>query len=164
MLLPFLYRPKPGRLYKLGIIPHFIDKDHPWLGKELPEDIRIIDIQNRDIFAFIDDVNRCERIVSSSLHGLIVADAYSIPSRWVKFSDKIGGGNFKYIDYYRSIGKTTDRPMEITNRTTIEDILKEMDPSEPMRIDLLKLARSCPFIDKQVLSSLLLKIDPSGRP
>ncbi|MFA6147804.1 MAG: polysaccharide pyruvyl transferase family protein [bacterium] len=162
LLLPFLHRPKPEKLYKLGIIPHFVDKDHPWLRKEPSGGIRIIDIQNRNIFAFIEDVNRCERVISSSLHGLIIADAYSIPSRWVKFSDKIGGGNFKFLDYYKSIGKTTDRPMEITDRTTIEDILKEISIFEPLRIDLSKLARSCPFIDEQVLTSLLLKIDTPG--
>lgn len=45
-----------------------------------------------------------KRIVSSSLHGVIFAHAYGIPCLAVAMSKKVIGGDFKFADYYHSIG------------------------------------------------------------
>ena len=48
----------------------------------------------------VNAISRCNYVISSSLHGLIVADSLKIPNLWVKSSDSIIGGEFKYHDYY----------------------------------------------------------------
>lgn len=53
---------------------------------------------------WIDELCSCDCVISSSLHGLIIAEAYGIPTLWVKFSDEINGDDFKFYDYYASIG------------------------------------------------------------
>ena len=53
----------------------------------------------------IDQICSCERILSSSLHGLIVSDAYQIPSCWIELTGKISGGYFKYYDYASSVNR-----------------------------------------------------------
>ena len=55
----------------------------------------------------------CEVIVSSSLHGLIIADAYGIPTVWAKFGNDINGNDFKFYDYYWSLGMSDIKPLEI---------------------------------------------------
>ncbi len=69
------------------------------LKSKYKDDIWVIDIQG-NWENVIDDINRCEFIASSSLHGIITADSYNIPSLWIKMSDKITGGNFKFQDMH----------------------------------------------------------------
>lgn len=95
---------KVQRKWALGIIPHYVDKDNEQvaLWAEVPR-VCIVDIQaNPD--EVMAQVAACETIVSSSLHGLVLADALEIPNKWVCLSDKIGGGNFKFHDYYSVFG------------------------------------------------------------
>jgi pyruvyltransferase len=92
--------------YKYGIVPHFKDKSKIGVQKIInlndPE-IKIIDIQN-GIEEFVIDILNCENILSSSLHGLILAEAYGIPTCRLIFSEEMKGGDFKFFDYYSGVG------------------------------------------------------------
>ncbi len=44
-----------------------------------------------------------EFVISSSLHGLIIADAFGVPSRLLKITDT--EPLFKYRDYYEGTGR-----------------------------------------------------------
>ena len=108
LLLPRLYDKPVHRLWKLGILPHYVDAKtvHDKINKGNHAlaacGIKILDI-NSDVETVIDEIRSCERILSSSLHGIIAAHAYGVPCEWVKFSDQIGGDDFKYHDYFSSI-------------------------------------------------------------
>jgi pyruvyltransferase len=39
-------------------------------------------------------------ILSSSLHGLILADAYEIPNKRLVIGNRLLGSDFKFMDYY----------------------------------------------------------------
>jgi len=145
LLLPLYYKPnKLKKKYKLGVIPHYIDKDNKYLELFNREEILIIDIQNKDIFKFIDEVNSCEKIISSSLHGIIVGDAYGIPSLWIELSKKIMGNGFKFLDYFQSVGRKEESPIKINNSTTIDQLLESFYDYK-IEIDLAILKDSCPF-------------------
>jgi Polysaccharide pyruvyl transferase len=60
-----------------------------------------------DIYDIIPFIVTCKRLVSSSLHGIIFAHALSIPSLPIQVTNKLAGGNFKFVDYYHSIGVTS---------------------------------------------------------
>ena len=60
---------------------------------------RCLDIFD-DVGSFISQLTECEFILSSSLHGLIMADSFGIPNQWMVLSDKVEGKNFKFYDYY----------------------------------------------------------------
>lgn len=84
---------------KIGVIPHFIDYDI--VKRLIAEDptFILIDIKNTyDIVCY--QILSCDVILSSSLHGLIFSDAMNVPNSWVKFSDRVKGGTFKFRDYY----------------------------------------------------------------
>lgn len=148
LLFPLFYPKKPKIKYKLGIIPHYIDSNNPNIENfESETDVVIIDITG-GITEVIDLVLSCEVIASSSLHGLILADAYNIPSIWIKFSDKISGGNFKYHDYFLSVGRMNEMPLIINNTTTRSEILSHLNDYS-INFNKENLLNSCPFFCKE---------------
>jgi len=105
LLMPSFYNPTVSKRHKVGVIPHYVDACNSAIASS--QDFLMLDV-SKGPEAFIDDLLSCEYIISSSLHGLILSDAYGIPNKWVAFSDKVTGGSFKFRDYY----STTDRPNE----------------------------------------------------
>lgn len=145
LLYPMFYKPAVFKKYRLGIVPHYIDSQNELLKKFVNvEGVKIINIKD-PLNDFIDQVCCCERIVSSSLHGIIAADAYNIPSMWIKFSDKVVGGNFKFYDYLYSVGRNNEKPFIIGQKTSLEDMIGAFNKYK-INIDLDNLLDKCPFI------------------
>jgi len=100
LLLPRIISPKEKKEYKIGIIPHYVDYDYV---KETYPQFKVINLLNNDLDGVVKQITDCEKIISSSLHGIIAAHAYKIPAAWVKFSDKLAGDGTKFFDYYASV-------------------------------------------------------------
>lgn len=150
LLLPRYYTPKVSKKYRLGIFVHYIDTDVVSynLLSQLPDDVVLIYALG-EIEQIIDLVCSCENIISNSLHGLIVADAYRVPSRWVKFSDRILGDGTKYMDYYSSIGYNIATKVVDLRNIILEEMLAVKCDLKPMNINLDKMIECCPFIQKE---------------
>jgi len=101
LLLPRLYTGATSVDYKIGIVPHHVD--YEMIKQQFP-DAFVIDLINADPEIVINQITSCEKIISSSLHGIIAAHAYGIPAAWVKFSNKIRGDDSKFHDHYLSVG------------------------------------------------------------
>ncbi len=150
LLLPTVYNPKIEKKYKLGIVPHYVDRDNAWLEKlKNDKDIKILNIQEPNLYTFIDEVLQCEKIASSSLHGLIIADAYDIPSIWIEFSDKIVGGGFKFLDYFASVEREDTEPLKIDSTTEVETIYNQFYVYK-IKIDLALLMHAFPLKQRSI--------------
>ncbi len=95
--------------HRLGIVPHWSDltiATDPRFAKGSPgivDDPLIIDPRG-DPLEVIRLIGECEKIVCSSLHGMILADAFGIPRR-VEYAPRLDveGGHFKFRDYSAGI-------------------------------------------------------------
>ena len=125
LLYPLIYNPKIEKKYKWGIIPHYIEfesiKDLKVLKNLEKQGFKIVDICSGEK-EFINDLLEVENVISSSLHGLIVADAYGIPNARVNISNKLIGGDFKFKDYCLSVGREIDLGYQLTDETELKDI------------------------------------------
>lgn len=103
LLLPLVYPQKqlkckaPDKV--LGIIPHYADYFE--VNNSFPNQ-RVINLNTYEVESVIDQFLRCEYILSSSLHGLIVAHAYGIPALWIH-GNGTGNDNIKFFDYFSSV-------------------------------------------------------------
>lgn len=106
--------------YKIGLIPHYVDYNvvQSLFGKR--KDITILNVTD-DPHIFIRKLRQCKCIFSSSLHGLIAADAFNIPNRQfrVRTSHRINGGMFKYRDYYSAFDLKLPKVINMNAHTNL---------------------------------------------
>ena len=144
LLYPRIYRPSVNKECKLGIILHHLEKENNYVKNfEHSHEIKLIDIED-PINTVVDQICSCKYIASSSLHGIIVADAYGIPSVYLEFSDKVVGNGFKFRDYFASVGRSETEPLIVSENTTIDTILDRFSHYK-IDIDLNQLLDVCPF-------------------
>lgn len=117
------------------------------MDKYKDANVKLIWLRNDDVDQTIRSILGCKRILTSSLHGLILADAYNIPSAWME-TDTPKGLDFKYFDYFLSVGKVRSSydSTAIENNWSLGKILKEFDfDGRAIDLDLKPLRRACPF-------------------
>lgn len=147
--MPQLYSPRIRKTHKLGIILHHV---HLHAAPDIDADVRVIDIRRvgpAQIEAFIDELLSCEAVLSTSLHGVILAHAYGVPVRWCVASTasrQISGDGMKFEDYFLSVGRSAPEPLDISTLDRISvDLAKACADNPITPIDIRRLAEAAPF-------------------
>ncbi|MFA5050970.1 MAG: polysaccharide pyruvyl transferase family protein [Patescibacteria group bacterium] len=109
LLLPLFYRPTIEVKNTIGVIAHYVEKNEPFFKRLKADGVKVIDVE-QDYKTFVDEVLSCEQIISSSLHGIIIAEAYGIPAKWVIVTDKVIGNGFKFRDYLSGTNRELPKP------------------------------------------------------
>ena len=163
-LMPKFYNPSDSPSFDIGIIPHIYDyetretevspllmsEQKMWVDEETKLKIRRLDVREGNIEDFVDQLKSCRRILSASLHGLVLAEAYNIPHGFIWFSStKRFGTPFKYKDFYASINVDDRPPLFVSHNMSISDILRQIKFVDPKKFDCNSLLNSCPFLDQR---------------
>ncbi len=99
IFMPDIYTPTNiNKESKIGLIAH---KDYKMSEDFNTNYFKVIDIKTDDYEMFIDELVNVDKIISSSLHGIILAEAYGIPAILLRPQVDL----FKYYDYYYSTGR-----------------------------------------------------------
>lgn len=93
-LVPCFYTPKQLPKIDVAIMCSWVDYDD--VIRKFPG-VPVINSMDA-IERVVDQICACTLLLSSSLHGLVVAEAYGVDTRWVSFSDRMIGDGFKYRD------------------------------------------------------------------
>ncbi|MGN1213707.1 MAG: polysaccharide pyruvyl transferase family protein [Bacteroidaceae bacterium] len=149
LLTPYIYSPQVEKKYKIGVIPHIRDIDNPQIAEFVAKnsgEVHLIDFARYDDWHdVIDEICSCRHIVSSSLHGLILADAYKIPNLWISVSDKVKGIDCKFADYFSGVGREFVSPMSFGADNDVAELCRKMSGYVPLSYNPLKLVEACPF-------------------
>jgi len=127
--------------HQISIIPHYADFDAQSIHKLIAnyKNPNIIDVRKEPIDV-IKEIAESEVILSSSLHGLIIADSFNIPNQHIIVRpDSPSSQLFKFKDYYSSYDLPYD-PIDIQDNCTY--------PSINDIIDRYKIDRSA-VVEKQ---------------
>jgi pyruvyltransferase len=152
LLLPRFYRPtNVVKRYALGIVPHISQYERVCRAYENVDGTMVIDLRTTDVEKVIDSVISCEKIVSSSLHGIIAANAYGIPVRWIKFDTNVFGDDTKFYDHFAAIGRPRETYIDALYylRIPAEELCEYVCQYE-MTIDLDKLWEASVFCNGEV--------------
>ncbi|MCI6187320.1 MAG: polysaccharide pyruvyl transferase family protein [Spirochaetia bacterium] len=135
ILLPFIYKPKTTeKKYQISIINHHLNQ-----GKSYP-DVHEIDVNTYDYKNFINEILSSEKIISSSLHGIIIAETYGVPAIFLNEGESVFKQSMKYLDWYFSTNRYNVRmassleealmmdPMEIPELSKMQEALLDSFP------------------------------------
>ena len=136
LLVDELVPQPPEPPHRLGLIAHWSDVNGVLAARFAHLEPLVIDVAD-DPITVIQQIASCERLVTSSLHGVVVADAYGIPRRAERFPyiDKpYEGGDFKFHDYASAINTPFEfGVMQRPHRADVErrqaelhDVFKEL--------------------------------------
>lgn len=139
----------------MGLICHINDEKssvyHEFL-KKYPKDILPIKLHDYgDWHSVIDKICSCEVIASSSLHGIIVSDAYGIPNIWLQSLSWIPGGNIKFLDYFSGVNRDPVDPVILEDGQNLQILLDKASGYIPINYDIIPLLKACPFPIKDLL-------------
>ena len=67
------------------------------------------------------DIASCGCLLSSALHGLICADSLGIPNQHMILSDRVVGGEYKFLDYYSVFENVRYDPIRMDQREAVTD-------------------------------------------
>ena len=126
----------PARNIDLGILPAWHDTRLAHDGRFFPKPpakwTRLVISAWDDPLVVLAQIGRCKRIVTSSLHGIICADAFGLPRRFEPsyrmLTDPNEGGDFKYRDHAAAVGVPyREGEMQQPVRGVVEDRRNEID-------------------------------------
>ena len=128
ILMPLIYNPSVEKKRHELVIPQFIYENdfhtkHP--------DIHTISMNTSDYKHVIDEIVASEIVITSSLHGIILAETYGVPAVFFRALPKYK--DFKYYDWYQSTGRNS-----IILPDTYEEALETTPPPLPDLSGLVK--------------------------
>lgn len=109
LLVADIFAPAPSKTHRIGLVPHHSQMEDPRIQgfARGSEEIFLID-PRQDPETVCQQISACQHIYAASLHGLITADSYGVPSTWVSPGDQ---GHLKFYDYAASIGRPLITPL-----------------------------------------------------
>ena len=122
VLLPLFFRPVFKKEFTFTIIPHF-SRENSYFGKH---EGHVTSTLTSDWKGFVSRIVKSDLVISGSLHGLILAEAYGVPA--IALTD-IDTDWFKYDDYYFSTGR-----YKYNKARTVEEALN-MQPDPIPKFD-----------------------------
>jgi pyruvyltransferase len=130
ILMPLIYQPdNVEKTHDYMVIPQYTSENE--VRKYIPGDM-IISMNTNDYKSVIDKIVSSKKVYSSSLHGIILAEAYGVPAVFFRGIHPII--DFKYKDYYASTGRY-DVPMACS-------LAEAFSLDAPELPDLTKLQRN----------------------
>ncbi len=122
LILPLFYKPSVIDEKKIGICPHHIHKVNFLKSVISKDNLKMIDVQ-KDVENVVNSIISSSVCISTSLHGLIIAQAYDVPWVWLEvIDDNLIGNDFKFKDFFSTIEES-----QVSHVTVKMEEVKNLD-------------------------------------
>ena len=157
VLAPYFYRKtlSEEKKYDVGIFPHNTEDIRWHIANSKNYKDKIIYISFNDhIDRILFKISQCRRIVSSSLHGIIVSEAMGIPVSWYQLTRQ--NDTFKFYDYFKGTNRENIKENNFIGCHPSSVNLLDIDTLPKGRFDIKGLLDSYPFdIDLSLRKSII---------
>lgn len=147
LCVPMFFQPRIEKSHRIGFIPHLSELAY-WSAQKLGKDVSLIS-PSGTVEGVVSSILSAERIVSSSLHGVVLAHAYGVPATWVyPTTRRLVGGGLKFADYFGAVGEPI-LPSDGGKIAQPGDISAAADdafvPTKDLAAIAARLLEVCPF-------------------
>ncbi|MBI6882621.1 polysaccharide pyruvyl transferase family protein [Pseudomonas putida] len=111
LLASMVVKKSTRKTARIGLIPHISHQGSSEIRalQSLVPGVKIINVFS-PVKQVLEEISSCDFVLSSSLHGLIVADSYGVPNQWLSMK-RDAGWEYKFRDYYSSFGLMDPTPV-----------------------------------------------------
>ncbi|WP_190264979.1 polysaccharide pyruvyl transferase family protein [Glutamicibacter nicotianae] len=121
LLLPRFFTPMSSNKLDVSVIPHYMHAAHFEL---FTEPYSVLDVM-RSAEEVVSDIANSNVVISTSLHGIIVAHAYGIPWTWLRIKNStLAGDQFKFEDFFSVLDRAKVSEISIDLTELNEETLK----------------------------------------
>lgn len=137
-----------AKRYRVSLIPHISETYHEGVqeARRAVPDLHVINVRS-DPRRVLEEIAASQIVLSSSLHGLIRADALDVPNAWTPISGDLGGGDYKFADYYSVFAREPRSLDPLEALHSVEELASEWRPLEGLDHLLDALLDSLPSAD-----------------
>lgn len=147
ILMPLHCNPGPSSGLPLALVPHYVHFEEAVRLYGSEPAVRIVDVR-QPVEVVVQAITSCPAVISSSLHGLIIAHSYGLPAARGVFATGLGGDGVKFDDYLLSGGVyETPEPVFLSNVRPVDELVSLANEAPFPDLESLRpgLLVSCPF-------------------
>jgi hypothetical protein len=119
------HRPRPELQWDVALVPHGHHRSHvPFLSlaETAGYRVRVVDV-HQTAERVVREIAASGTVITTSLHGLVTADAYGIPAAWTTLEPPLGGGAFKFHDYESVVTPGASRFVRFGREMSLAELL-----------------------------------------
>ncbi|PRB75442.1 polysaccharide pyruvyl transferase family protein [Pseudomonas sp. MYb185] len=107
LIMPLFYTPSLREVGGLvTVCPHYTHKSRFLECFSGIDGVGVVDVQ-RDLEYVVDSISSSKVCISTSLHGLIISQAYGVPWVWLEVVDNnLRGDDFKFRDFFSTLNES----------------------------------------------------------
>lgn len=149
---------------RVAVVPHYahVDSFQPSAG----EHVHFVDVE-QGLERVVREIAAAEAVVSTSLHGLIIAQAYEVPWVWLRITDSpLMGDDFKFEDFFSTLSRAEVTVVECSAHEVAELDLAEIGTRATLpalECDLDALADALPLAGPKPKSEPTKRVGFDGR-
>lgn len=129
-----------GKDVVVGLVPHYNDISDPVflnIVNSHPSEVSIIDVRQSPRVV-CEKIAKCQYVIASSLHGMVVALSFGIPAAAVFLSAKVMGNGFKFYDFVSCFEDKNYFPfVSLNGRESVSELINKI-PGLPADIGAVK--------------------------
>ena len=135
VLMPMIYQSAKTKRYKCSVVLHHSSKMRTILPELRNRGLHYIEIMTTDYRNFIDEIVQSEMVISSTLHGIILAECYAVPVVYLKDSEI--NQYLKFDDYFSATGRANYKYAQTIDEALNVNMSNELPDLENMRKSIM---------------------------